>query len=368
MRELGIYIHIPFCKSKCYYCDFISYDNKQDFMELYIDTLVEEIKTSNINEYKIKTVYIGGGTPSILSDEQISKIVNTINCKLEDVEFTIEANPGTVTKEKLENYIKLGINRLSIGLQSTNDELLKNIGRIHNYQQFLNTYNLAREVGFKNINIDLMLGLPNQTLEVLKESVNDVIKLQPEHISIYSLILEENTKLEEMVMRGNVKLPNEECERQMYWEMKKLLEEAGYIHYEISNYAKKGYKSNHNVDCWNQKEYIGFGVAAHSYINKKRYSNERNIEKYLKDYTKKIIHENQTKEDQMKEYMLLGLRKIEGIKISKFKEKFVENPIFVYRKELNKLVEEELIQIEENSIKLTNKGLDFANIVWEEFV
>lgn len=368
MKEIGIYIHIPFCKSKCYYCDFISYDNKQDCIEIYIDTLIKEIKSSNIAEYEVKTIYIGGGTPSILSNEQISKIVNALNCKLNNVEFTIEVNPGTVTKEKLENYIELGINRLSIGLQSTDDELLKSIGRIHNYEQFLNTYKLAREAGFKNINIDLMLGLPNQTLEILRKSVNNVIELQPEHISIYSLILEEDTKLEKMVMEGSATLPNEDCERQMYWEMKKLLEEAGYVHYEISNYAKNGYESNHNMDCWNQKEYIGFGVAAHSYIDKKRYSNNRSIEKYLNDCTPKIVHENQTKEEQMKEYMLLGLRKIEGIEISKFKEKFVENPIFVYRKELNKLVEEDLLQIEENCIRLTNKGLDFANIVWEEFV
>lgn len=219
-----------------------------------------------------------------------------------------------------------------------------------------------------------MLGLPNQTLKDLEETTQKIIDLNPEHISIYSLILEEGTKLYNLVNTGEIRLPEEELEREMYWKVKKMLEKNGYIHYEISNFAKEQFKSRHNSNCWEQKEYIGIGAAAHSYLNNVRYSNTENIEKYInniktEDFDKNIIiHEKQTKEDTKKEYMLLNLRKIEGVNIGKYKEKFGENPIFVYNKELKKLTENNLIQIDGDYIKLTNKGLDLANLVWEEFV
>ena len=381
MKELGIYIHIPFCKQKCYYCDFISYANSEKKVEEYIKALKREIKeeSKNINkeEYIINTIYIGGGTPSFIEEKYISEIVYEIkeNYNIEkEAEITIELNPGTVNEEKLKEYKKIGINRLSIGLQSTKNELLKEIGRIHTYEEFLNCYNLAKKVQFKNINVDLMLGLPNQTLENVEESLKEVIKLEPQHISFYSLIVEENTPIEKMLKQGKLSLPNEELERKMYWNAKKILEEKKYIHYEISNFAKEGYESKHNLNCWNQKEYLGFGVASHSYFKNKRYCNTNCIEEYCKNINEENMNKNrticemQTEEEKKKEYMLLGLRKIEGIDIQEFKNKFIENPIYKFHKELEKLVNEDLIEIDLNQIKLTNKGLDFANLVWEEFV
>jgi oxygen-independent coproporphyrinogen-3 oxidase len=388
MREIGIYVHIPFCKQKCYYCDFKSYANKEELIEKYIKWLKYEIKEvgeGNKLDYEndldelvtVKTIYIGGGTPSYLDSKYIKEIIEEIreNFKLADkVEITIEVNPGTVNKTKLLDYINSGINRISIGLQSTDNELLKRIGRIHKYEDFLQTYNMARKVGFKNINVDLMLALPGQTIAKLEKGLKQVIDLQPEHISLYSLIIEDGTKIEKMLKNNEITLPDENIERKMYWETKKVLEEAGYIHYEISNFAKEGYKSEHNWNCWSQKEYMGFGVAAHSYTNDVRFSNIDSIEEYIENYEQGnvtdnfVFHEKQTQSSKMKEYMMLGLRKIEGISIQEFKNKFVGNPLYIYRKELQKLVEEELIEIELDKIKLTKKGLDFANIVWEEFI
>ena len=381
IEQLGIYIHIPFCKKKCYYCDFISYTKCENRIEEYIKVLKKEIKEESdiINKkgYIIDTIYIGGGTPSYINEKYISEILDEIKSNYmikEEAEITIEVNPGTVNENKLKEYRKIGINRLSIGLQSTKNELLKQIGRIHTYEEFLNCYKLARKVGFKNINVDLMLGLPSQTLEDIKNSLQKVIKLEPEHISFYSLIVEENTPIEKMIEQKALKLPGEDIERQMYWTAKKVLENNGYKHYEISNFSKMGYESKHNLNCWNQKEYLGFGVAAHSYIENKRYCNEISTDEYYKNIEKgnfennRTICEIQTEEEKKKEYMLLGLRKIEGVDIQQFKNKFIENPIYTYHKELEKLVNEELIEIDLNQIKLTNKGLDFANLVWEEFV
>ena len=385
-KELGIYIHIPFCKQKCYYCDFVSFSNKEGYIEKYVETVKREIDSYDLSKYNITTIYIGGGTPSRIPSEKIQEILEKIKQKIsknqtrwEDIEITIELNPGTVDEEKIKKYKEIGINRLSIGLQSTNNKLLKEIGRIHTFEDFKNTYNLVKKVGFENINVDLMIGLPNQTISDVKESLNEIIKLNPTHVSVYSLIVEENTKMEQLINSKELQLPDEELERQMYWYVKNILELNGYNHYEISNFAKKGKESKHNLNCWEQKEYIGLGLAAYSYLNGVRYGNTSNIEEYInvQDFFNKseleesgirIVDEVQSLEDKRKEYMLLGLRKIEGVSIQKFKEKFVENPIFLFRKELEKLVNEELIAIDGDCIRLTNKGLDLANIVWEEFV
>lgn len=375
MKELGIYIHIPFCVRKCFYCDFVSYAKKESVQKKYIEALQKEIlnwKKSN-KDVKIKTIYIGGGTPSSIDSKFITEILNLINIKNAE-EITIEVNPGTVNKEKLYDYKNAGINRLSIGLQSTNNELLKKIGRIHNYEQFLETYKMAREVGFNNINVDLMIGLPRQTMDDLKTSLEDIINLNPEHISVYSLILEDETPLKKMIENNILKLPEEDLERQMYWYTKDFLKINGYNHYEISNFAKQGFYSKHNLDCWEQKEYIGFGISAHSYIDRKRFGNISNLDNYIKNCIEggfdknRIIEEEQDKKDEMKEYMILGLRKINGISIQKFENKFNENPIVLFKKELNKLFNEGLIIIDGDIIRLSNKGLDFANIVWEEFI
>ncbi len=387
IEEMGIYIHIPFCKQKCYYCDFISYSKKDCLIESYIKVLCQEIKqglvdlkNSKIN-YKITTIYIGGGTPSYIESKYIKDILNiiyketkTLKIEFDNPEVTIEVNPGTITESKIKDYKKIGINRLSIGLQTVNDKLLKQIGRIHDVGQFLETFNLARKVGIKNINVDLMLGLPNQTIQDLKDSLEKVLQLNPEHISVYSLILEENTPLYNIINKKELQLPNENIERNMYWYVKNTLELNGYNHYEISNFAKSGYTSKHNVNCWKQKQYRGFGTSAHSYVNSVRFSNIENLEQYIKNiengnFSKNIIvHEKQKLIDIKKEFMLLGLRMIDGISIQEFKTKFKENPIYNFKNELQKLNYKQLIEVDGDRIKLTNKGLDLANIVWEEFV
>ncbi len=386
---MGIYIHIPFCAQKCKYCDFVSYACKQNMWKPYIQWLLEEIKQvgeGNAFDAKegldakicVKTIYIGGGTPSILPPEDIQDIMKTVYNYLEvdtDAEITIEVNPGTVTEEKLQCYRKAGINRISIGIQAMQPHLLQMLGRIHTKEQAIQTYTWARKAGFENCNVDMMLGLPQQTMEDIQETVKEIIALAPDHVSMYSLIVEEGTTLEKEIEQGKLVLPTEELERNMYWKVKELLEEAGYVHYEISNFAKPGKQSKHNVDCWNQKEYIGFGVGAHSYTNGIRYSNIDSVEDYIANYEagkwqdNLIFHEKQNKQSMQKEYMLLGFRKLDGISISEFKRKFVDNPCYVFRKELDKLCREELVVIEdEDTIKLTKKGLDLANLVFEEFV
>ena len=378
-KEFGIYIHIPFCKRKCYYCDFISYQGKEELVERYIESICLEIenwkKSINVKQYNITTIYIGGGTPSYIEPKHIAQILKCLDEFInKNVEITIEINPGTVINSKLEKYKEAGINRLSIGLQETHEGLLNTIGRIHNYEEFLNTYNWARGAGFKNINIDLMIGLPNQTIEDIKENLEKVLKLKPEHISVYSLILEEGTNLEKQIEQGKLSLPDEDVERNMYWYVKNTLEKNGFNHYEISNFAIDKKESKHNMNCWNQQQYRGFGIAAHSYVEGLRFSNTTNLEEYIDnafngDFRKNIrVHERQNEECMKKEYMLLGLRKLEGISITEFKNKYKENPLFLYKRELNELVQEKLIIIGGDRIKLTNKGLDLANQVWEKFV
>ena len=254
MKKLGAYIHIPFCKQKCHYCDFLSFADKKNLEEEYIESLIKEIKNfkSKNKEMQFDTIYIGGGTPSYIESKNIAKILKilTSNNEISNIEeITIEINPGTFIKEKIRDYKEMGINRLSIGLQTTNNKLLKEIGRIHTYEDFLETYKTASEIGFNNINIDLMIGLPNQTIEDIKKELKEIITLKPNHISVYSLIIEENTVLERLVSKGNLKLPDEELERHMYWYVKDTLELNNYKHYEISNYAKKGFESKHNLNC-----------------------------------------------------------------------------------------------------------------------
>ena len=347
----------------------------------YIESLKKEIEEFDFSNYKVTSIYIGGGTPSYIDSiyivEILSELKEKLKCNLiefKDIEITIEVNPGTVDTKKLNDYKKSGINRLSIGLQSTKNDILKKIGRIHTYQEFLEIYKLARETGFKNINIDLMIGIPEQKIGDLKNTLQDIIKLEPEHISVYSLIIEENTPIEKMLENGEIKLPDEDLERNMYWYVKNTLELNGYNHYEISNFAKLGKESRHNLNCWNQEEYIGFGVAAHSYLNGIRFSNTINVEEYIQHIENNRkeeniqIEESQSLEDKKNEFMMLGFRKIQGVDIARFKEKFIDNPIFLYRENLNKLVEEGLIEVDLNHIKLTNKGIDLANLVFEEFV
>ncbi len=379
MKEVGIYIHIPFCKKKCEYCDFFSYSGKENLIPRYVEAILKNIEKekNTLKNYKINTIYIGGGTPSFIDSKYIVKIIEKLKESfniISKAEITIEINPGTINEKKIIDYKKLGINRISIGLQAVQNELLKMLGRIHSYDGFLNTYNLVKENGFENINIDLMIGLPNQTIQNVKQSLNEVIKLNPKHISVYSLIVEPGTNIEDKINKGILTLPKDDVERKMYYIVKEILKKNNYEHYEISNFGKKGFYSNHNMNCWNQEQYLGFGAGSHSYFENKRYSLIDDIELYIEniencEFDKNIIvHEIQTEEEKRKEYMLLGLRKIDGVSISSFEQKFRINPLFYFRFEISKLEEEGLIEVDLDNIKLTKKGLDFANIVWEEFI
>lgn len=353
------YIHIPFCARKCLYCDFNSFDNKGELIEHYIEALIAEIKSYDVED--LDTIYIGGGTPSFIDAKYISKVLSVLP-KERAQEITIEVNPGTVDFDKLLEYKKAGINRVSMGLQTTDNEILKEIGRIHTLQEFETAYNLVREVGFENVNVDLMFGLPNQSLEIFRQSVEYLIRLKPEHISSYSLILHDD-------MFEN--LPSEEEERAMYHYLVSRLKEAGYEHYEISNFSLNGFESKHNMAYWKQREYYGFGAGASSYLNGKRYTNVADLKKYIEmignEKNVSVLEEEETYESKINEYMMLGLRIVNGINIKEVNEKFGIDVLSRYKVSLEKLLNLGLIEINEN-IFLTSKGLDLANIVWEEFV
>lgn len=332
MKKTGIYVHIPFCKQKCQYCDFVSFSNMNQYVSDYIKCILKELEeVSELNKlnYKNKieeliqvdTIYIGGGTPSVISEKYIEKIIEKIRSSfslIKNPEITIEVNPGTVNEKKLKKYYEIGINRISIGLQSTDNDLLKMLGRVHKYNDFEDIYKLARKIGYKNINVDLMIGLPNQTMELLEKTLTEIVNKNPEHISVYSLIVEENTKMYDLIERKELILPDEDIERKMYWKVKNFLEENGYTHYEISNFAKEKFESKHNMNCWNQNEYIGVGVAAHSYFNGIRYSNIEDIKKYILNYeneefiNNRVFHEIQDKKHMMNEFMILRFKKNRG--------------------------------------------------------
>ena len=289
-------------------------------------------------------------------------------------EITIEINPGTVTEEKLLDYKNSGVNRISIGMQATQDRLLTQLDRIHSYQEFEMTYHLTRKVGFENINIDFMFGLPNQTLDDVKESLQKIKILNPEHVSVYSLIVEDGTTLSKQIEEGIMKLPNERLERTMYWTIKNFLEENGYKHYEISNFAMLNKESRHNLDCWNQKEYFGFGVAAHSYVDNVRFSNITDLNSYIENYKNNepeknfVFHEKENYLDMMKEYLLLGFRKIKGVSKRDFENKFQLPIESIFKLELEELKRKDLILENEDFYYLSDKGIDLANLVFEKFV
>ena len=382
-KELELYIHIPFCVRKCVYCDFISGPQDEETIEKYVSSLLDEIRAHTLNkklasEYNVATVFLGGGTPSILNISQIKRIFEVIKntfAVIEDAEITIEANPGTVTREKLETYRACGINRISFGLQSTNNEELKLLGRIHTYEEFLESFSLARECGFDNINVDLISAIPKQTLASWEETLQNVIKLNPEHISAYSLIVEDGTPFAKVYGEGcpgEKDLPDEEEERKIYYRTEELLKEADYHRYEISNYAKEGKECKHNLGYWERKEYLGIGIGAASLIDNTRYSNTPDLAKYIRDAKQlnKIqldFQELSTKE-QMEEFVFLGLRKMEGISEREFTENFSMNIEECYGHQIEKLLKEGLLQKRDGRIMLTRRGIDISNYAFAEFL
>lgn len=381
LKTLGIYIHIPFCVKKCNYCDFVSFTCNNNDFSTYTLALINEIKyygkiygKYGINRV-ISTIYMGGGTPSILPPKLLEEIIialkNNFNI-IDDYEFTIECNPGTLSKEKLLLYKKIGINRLSIGLQSTKASELETLGRIHSYEDFLVSYNLARSLNFKNISIDLMSSLPNQNLDSYKDSLQKIIALKPEHISSYSLIIEEGTPFYEKYNENEELLNDEETERKMYYLTKELLHNEGYERYEISNYSKKGMHSRHNSLYWTMDDYLGFGLNSSSFINNERYKNTSTLTEYIEfsNEPKKQIKDRTllSDDDFISEFMFLGLRITNGISKSKFKLLTKKDIMNVFETEINKLINEELLISEGDSIRLSDKGIDLSNYVFSHFI
>lgn len=377
-KEIGIYIHIPFCASRCYYCNFASSTNF-DKIDKYVETLCLEIlqNAEIFSEYDISTIYFGGGTPSIIDSKHIEKIMDTIKLFNYNIkEATIEINPGSVTKEKLETYVKSGINRISIGLQSTHDKVLKAIGRVHTYSDFLNTLNMVKVVGITNVSVDVMYPLPRLNLKEFKESINQIMSLKDEydikHISVYNLEVHEGSKLDFLLKEDFLNLVDEDEEYEMKNYLETTLEVNNFNRYEISNFAIKGYESKHNLTYWNQGEYIGIGASASSFFAGTRYTNISNIDKYINGILENsnivLQKEELDKMALMKEYMILKLRLINGVSLKEFKKKFGVEIFNIFKDEIEKLILNKLIVLEEDYLVLTPRGKEVANIVWEEFI
>lgn len=381
-KPLGLYIHIPFCVSKCKYCDFLSFNMSDEIKSSYVIALINEIYALSKKYGKaglnrpVPTIFIGGGTPSILDSKYICKILTAVYENFfvnENAEITIECNPGTLNISKLTDYKSIGINRLSIGLQSANDSELKAIGRIHNFAQFLESYDFAQKVGFDNINIDLMSALPYQTLSTYEETLRKIIKLKPTHISAYSLILEEGTPLYDFINNGNESLlPDEDTEREMYYLTDKMLKNEGYYRYEISNYAKPGYECNHNLSYWDRTDYLGIGLGASSLADNARYKNTDDISFYIENShdPSKIMCDITplSKTDSMEEFMFLGLRKIKGISIKDFYDQFNLDIYDVYGDIITKYKKMNLLSVNGDTIALTTQGLDVSNTIFSDFL
>lgn len=370
MEETALYIHVPFCKQKCLYCDFPSFANSEGLMKDYIRALSIEIR--KLGNKKISTIFIGGGTPTYLNLETLKilkKSLEELNLSKE-IEFTIEGNPGTFTREKLKLLKEMGVNRLSIGLQAVQDELLKKLGRIHDYNTFLNSYNMARDMGFNNINIDLMFGLPGQNIEMWRHTLEIVINLNPEHLSCYSLILEKGTPFFNLYNEED--LPDEDIVSEMYSIVKEFLSEKGYLQYEISNFSRKGLECKHNLVYWNLKNYIGVGSGAHSYYNGIRYRNEINVKKYIEDIADAgsavVESHNNTPEDNMEEFMFLGLRKIKGISIEEFRQRFKKNIFSVYGDVIKKFNSKGMMTLEKDRLYLSSRGIEISNYILSDFI
>ena len=376
--ELGLYLHFPYCISKCPYCDFNSYQLEEaNQIYSYISALYREITaySQKLKTGNIKTVYLGGGTPTILSGTQIFNILKFCEDKFtidKNAEITIEANPGTLDGEKLKLLIESRINRLSLGAQSFNDVFLKKLGRIHNAQDIINSYFLAREIGFDNINIDIMFALPDQTTKDLQDTLKKAVSLKPDHLSLYNLTIKSGTEYYREYKKGKLNLPTEDEEYDMYNWVIDFLEENGFEHYEIANFARPHRRSMHNLIYWQNKPYLGIGAGAYSYIRGYRYMNYENPEKYIKEImSDKLPIDNGERlslRKKMIETIILGLRTKDGVGYKKFKKRFGVSLNDIFCKQINKLVNLGLLEKNYVKIKLTRDGIFLANTVFREFV
>ena len=377
MSSFSLYIHIPYCERKCYYCDFVSFPRNEGNISLYIDNLIKEISLykEKLSNHSLETIFIGGGTPSSIDAKYIKRILDCVYDTFDVkklVEVTIEANPGTLDIEKVKVYKEIGINRVSLGLQSLNNNILRSIGRIHTSEEFLESLSILREIGFNNINVDLMFGLPNQTIEDLDNTLEKIMDLDIEHISLYGLIIEEGTMINKWYKKGILHLPNEEMERYMYHKSIDLLESRGYKHYEISNFSKEGKECKHNLVYWKLKPYLGVGVSSHSNLGGKRFWNHSNLKIY-NDYLRNNelpIEDEEIIDEEMEisEYCILNLRLINGIDKKNFRNRFGLDIDKKFKDIIIKHKKNGLIVEEENFIKLTSKGLDLSNIVEVDFM
>lgn len=384
---MELYIHIPFCVQKCKYCDFLSMAADEETKERYVEALMREIAYYGRHMEEaartLETVYFGGGTPTVIGARNLIRILDCVKGCFrlkEGCEITIELNPATIDGAGLKELYRNGVNRLSIGLQSAHNEELKLLGRIHDYEQFLEVFREARKAGFQNISVDLISSLPGQSAEAYKDSLQKVILLNPEHISAYSLILEEGTPFYESYVNHPELLPDEETDREMYHLTKEMLKAAGYERYEISNYAKPGLESKHNSGYWKRVPYLGTGLGASSFIGGKRRKNGTNLKEYLQNWGKisqNTVFEGKFDEfyalsaqDEMAEYMFLGLRMSRGISIKGFEECFGKGLFDVYGEVIEKLKKEGLLVVkeEEDRIYLTDFGMDVSNYVFERFL
>lgn len=377
-KELELYLHIPFCVSKCKYCDFLSAPSGEEQRQIYVERLCRRIRywSDVIHNYgyEIVSIFVGGGTPSILTEAQITQVFEAVHESFpirEDAEITLEMNPGTDVKDKLPVYRELGINRLSMGLQSADNEELKCLGRIHTYEDFRQVYQWAREAGFTNINVDLMSAIPGQTLESYEDTLRKVADLEPEHISAYSLIIEEGTPFYERYGEGRhaEELPDEDIERQMYVHTGEILEDYGYHRYEISNYAKDGYECRHNLGYWDRKEYLGLGAGASSLMDHIRWKEPDHIG----PSTGLVLEEREDftrlrRKDEMEEFMFLGLRKINGVSEYDFYKSFRVSMDEIYKESIENLIKEGLLVREEDRIRLTDRGIDLSNYALSQFL
>ena len=388
-QELELYLHIPFCIRKCFYCDFLSEQGSPEQIADYVNWLCREIKAwgqvlKGEGTYRISSIFIGGGTPSCLNGEQIARLGDILQSSFsveEEAEITIEANPGTIQPDTVKSWRRIGINRISLGLQSAQDRELKRLGRIHNWQQFLESFRLVREEGFGNINIDLMAGIPEQTGASYRDTLQKVTELEPEHISSYSLIVEPGTPFYQWQEEGRLEVVSEETDREMYQFTKQFLQDRGYRRYEISNYAREGKECRHNIGYWRGTQYLGLGLGASSFLGNYRFSNPREMAVYCR-YIEELSHgrdfrelslldpEWEEEERRMEEFMFLGLRMQDGVSAKEFYGLFGRNMSEVYGDVISALKKKKLLAEDSfhDRIYLTDHGIDLSNIVLAEFL
>lgn len=375
-KQIGLYIHIPFCKQKCFYCDFPSYPGMENYWEEYVEALISEliIKSEEYKNSKVNTIFIGGGTPSLIPEVYISKILDTVYSHYKvspDCESTIECNPGTLTDEKLRSYKTFGLNRLSIGLQAFQNDLLKKLGRIHTCEDFLFSLELAQKHGFDNINADIIFGIPNQTFTQWQDTINRVLSLNLAHVSCYSLLIEEDTVFGKMKKKGILKEAEDELDREMYHYAVDSFNVAGLYQYEISNFSKPHLMCRHNMNYWRRGEYLGVGSGAHSHYDKRRYANINDVAKYIEGIKsrKPFLSEDSclTKENQLEESIFLGLRLNEGIDFLKL-SKELGIDLEKKDKKLEQLISQKFVERDGTVVRLTKKGMDIANAVIVELI